>query len=129
MAPLIMLAAQLYSKHKQQEEAKRQALIDIQRRRARELGGETYGMDAAQFNRDLKNQSFGSPEELMSIYGTLDGGDKKSSPYDDLRAGTQDDYGASNPTTPAEVAAKRKSRQSELMDPWEEDPYGLRAGY
>jgi hypothetical protein len=74
MLPLIMLAAQLYSKHKQQEEARREEKVKLMTEKARMLGGNTMGVEAADFNRRLSQQNYASPQELMQIYGTFAGG-------------------------------------------------------
>lgn len=74
MAPIIMLLAQMYAKQQQQEEARKQEVTNLKKKRVAQLGGDTYGIEAAEFNRNADRQNFASPQELMSIYDTARSG-------------------------------------------------------
>lgn len=76
MAPWLMLLAQMYSKKKEEEQARKDEVTKLQTRRAQQLGGNTMGIEAAQFNRSMNEKSYASPEELFAIYNQLGSGKK-----------------------------------------------------
>lgn len=80
-AQAAMLAAQLFSsmqKKKQEEKlAKQSAIENILRQRAGQLGGDQYGIEAADFLRDQKvrsKQDVIDPMSLVKMYGAFAGG-------------------------------------------------------
>ncbi len=118
-----MLLAQMYSKHKQQQEARREELIRLQAEKARMLGGNTMGLEAADFNRRQQLQNFASPQELMQIYGTLDKESaKKPAPTDGPTSTSPGSDSLLNPWNP-----NRTLRQpnDDSFVPFGDDPYGL----
>lgn len=81
-----MLAAQLIgsaqAKKRQSELAKSQMVEKLLAQRAAQLGGNTAGIEAAGFNRDLDRQqheSVISPMDLVKMYGAFGNGDKGAS--------------------------------------------------
>jgi len=123
VAPLIMLAAQLYSKREAEKEARRKATRDLMKQRAQMLGGNTMGIDAANFNRELSEQSYASPQELMSIYGAIeDGKDARKEANDREAAGNlspnESAYSLVEPESP-------RLKQPRFLED-DPDPYYLR---
>lgn len=84
-----MLAAQLIGsaqkKKRDAELAKSQMIEKLLAQRASQLGGNTAGIEAAGFNRDLarqQNEPVISPMDLVKMYGAFSNGDKSSSTPD-----------------------------------------------
>lgn len=78
-----MLAAQVLgsaAKKKEQERLARQQMVEqLMTQRAQQLGGNTMGIQAAEFNRDLERQQRQpviSPMDLVQMYGSFDYSDK-----------------------------------------------------
>lgn len=124
MAPWLMLLAQVYGKHQQQQQARKKMVEELEAQRVARLGGDTMGLRAAQFNRALSQQNYASPQELMQMYGAVRGSDEG-----DVPAGSQSPYADITPEQKeAIVRAERAQRQGELLDPWQDysryrDPY------
>jgi hypothetical protein len=70
MWPVVMLAAQLLSKQEQQQDARRQEYLTLEKERAARLGGNPAMIEEGQFENKLKNATYASPKELATIYGS-----------------------------------------------------------
>lgn len=117
MLPLLMLAAQLVAKQQQEAEARRREVAKLAEERAARLGGNTMGVEAANFNRELSQQNYASPEMLMKIYGAVDGGDSK--PTDGATSTTPGSDGLLNPW-----GKGNQGSRTDIIDPWNpDDPY------
>lgn len=125
--PLVMLAAQMLAKQQQEQEARQQEAVSLEKQRAARLGApSTANVDEAQFENKLRNTSYASPKELMSIYGagsSLFGGDD-SAPTDGATSTTPGSDGLLNPWGPTGGTGKA----SDVIDPWDDDPYSLKKG-
>jgi hypothetical protein len=123
MLPIIMLAAQLLSKQQQQAEARRREVAKLAEERAARLGGNTMGVEAANFNRELGQHNFASPAELMQLYGSL-GSD--SAPAEGETSTTPGSDNIVNPW--GKGAAGVGGRDADLLTPkdWQDDPYGVK---
>lgn len=122
MLPIIMLAAQLLSKQQQQAEARRREVAHLAEERAARLGGNTMGVEAANFNREQSQQNYGG--DLYSIYSALDSGPSK--PTDGATSTTPGSDGLLNPW--GKGAAGVGGKDADLLTPkdWQDDdPYGL----
>jgi hypothetical protein len=116
MLPIIMLAAQLLAKQQQQEEDRRREVAKLAEERAARLGGNTMGVEAANFNREQSQKSYASPQELMQIYGSLGSGSK---PVDGATSTTPGSDGLLDPW-----GAGNGGSRTDLLDPWSKDQYG-----
>jgi len=119
MLPILMLAAQLVAKQQQEAEARRREVAHLAEERAARLGGNTMGVEAANFNRELGEQNYATPAQLMQLYGAIGSGDDK--PTDGATSTTPGSDKLLDPWGPGNGGSR-----TDLIDPWSDDPYGSR---
>lgn len=110
MLPLIMLAAQLLAKQKQEQEDRNNEIAKIASQRASSLGAPTYGVEAAAFNQGQNSKTWADPKLLAGIYG-------------DATSGPPSDPGNGNPGSDGLVNPWQSGSGIENFD----DRYGLRS--
>jgi hypothetical protein len=133
MSPIIMLVAQMLAKHQQEQAAKKEMVMKLQADRAAQLGGNTAGIKAADFNRNLRNATYASPQEIMSIYGQFAGGDGDGGSLPDLSPNksaysleTPGDTQLDQPRSIQDNPEPLYSRTTSLTGNQDDDPYYLR---